>query len=177
MGGARQGPLRVGGRIIDRQLALLRQVADPVFVVAATARHFPDVSVEVVPDLIPGAGALGGIDTAIRSSQHARTLVVACDMPFPTLPLLQALAQRDADLVIPRSARGYEPLCAVWSDVCAEPIRRRIDRGEVKAGLEVEDVRGAEIGPDILRSWDPDGLLLMNVNTPHDYARTRRLTR
>ena len=36
----------------------------------------------VVPDDIPGMGALGGIYTAIVHSPCDRTLVVACDMPF-----------------------------------------------------------------------------------------------
>ena len=175
MGGIDKATLRIDGeRIIDRQLTLLRQVADPVFVVAREAGRFPDLPLDVVCDLIPGAGALGGIYTAIVSSPHPRTLVVACDLPFLTLPLLEALTRPcGADLVIPRSARGYEPLCAVWSAACAEPIRRRIARGDLKAAEAAADLRVEEIGPGVLESCDPRGLLFVNVNTPHDYERAR----
>ena len=31
-----------------------------------------------------------------------------------------------------------------------------------------------ELGPDDLSPFDPDGRLLLNVNTPEDYARARR---
>ena len=179
LGGVDKATLRIGrDRIIDRQLALLRAVADPVFIVSGHADRFSDLPVPVVADVTPGAGALGGIYSAIVSSPHPRTLVVACDMPFLTLALLRELGRpADADLVIPRSPRGYEPLCATWAAGCAEPIRRRIQRGLLKAALMVDDLRVKEIGPEVLASCDPHGLLFLNINTPHDYEHAQGLTR
>jgi molybdopterin-guanine dinucleotide biosynthesis protein A len=180
MGGTNKATLHVGElRIVDRQLTLLRQVADPVFIVSS-AHHeaFSALGIDVVPDAIPEAGPLGGIYTALVSSPHPRTLVVACDMPFLTLPLLHHLTRdTQADVVIPRSAAGYEPLCAVWSTAAADTIRRRIERGQLKAGLVVEELRVEEIGPEVLASCDPHGLLFVNVNTPHDYERAQGLSR
>jgi molybdopterin-guanine dinucleotide biosynthesis protein A len=179
MGGANKAGLRIGSeRIIDRQLRLLRQVADPVFIVAGTAEPFQDLQVNVVPDVVSGAGPLGGIYTALTASPCARTLIVACDLPYLSLPLLHRLAApSDADLVIPRTERGYEPLCAAWSAACAAPIWRRIQNGTLKTALVVEELRVEEIGPEVLASCDPHGLLFVNVNTPHDYERARRLGR
>jgi molybdopterin-guanine dinucleotide biosynthesis protein A len=177
MGGANKAGLRIGSeRIIDRQLRLLRQIADPVFIVAATAEPFRELQIEVVPDVVAGAGPLGGIYTALTASPRDRTLIVACDLPYLSLPLLERLAApSDADLVIPRTERGYEPLCAAWSAACAGPIRQRIQNGLLKTALVVEELRVEEIGPEVLASCDPHGLLFVNVNTPHDYERARRL--
>jgi molybdenum cofactor guanylyltransferase len=177
MGGANKAGLRIGDeRIIDRQLRILRQIADPVFIVAGTAEPFQDLEIEVVPDAVSGAGPLGGIYTALTASPCERTLIVACDLPYLSLPLLQRLAApSDADLVIPRTERGYEPLCAAWSAACAGPIWQRIQNGTLKTALVVEELRVEEIGPEVLASCDPHGLLFVNVNTPHDYERARRL--
>jgi molybdopterin-guanine dinucleotide biosynthesis protein A len=179
MGGANKAGLQIGNeRIIDRQLRLLRQIADPVFIVAGNADPFQELEITVVPDVVPGAGPLGGIYTALTTSPCARTLIVACDLPYLTLPFLQRLAApSDADLVIPRTGRGYEPLCATWSAACAGAIGRRIQNGTLKTALVVEDLRVEEIGPEALASCDPHGLLFVNVNTPHDYERARRLGR
>jgi molybdenum cofactor guanylyltransferase len=179
MGGGNKAILRIGDRrIIDRQLALLRQVADPVFVVSGRPDAFDDLGITVVPDVIPGMGSLGGIYTAVVSSPHPRTLVVACDMPFLTLPLLQWLTRPSAaELVIPRSERGYEPLCATWARTSGDVIRRRIDRGLLKAAMLVEELRVEEIGPEVLASCDPHGLFFVNVNTSHDYERAQELSR
>jgi molybdenum cofactor guanylyltransferase len=178
--GANKGALQIGHHtILDRQIALLRQVADPVFVVSSRDDVGRDLAgVTIVPDAFHGAGPLGGIYSAITASPRQRTIVVACDMPFLTAKLLQLLARdTTAELVIPRSERGYEPLCAAWSAACAEPIRRRIERGALTAALLVEELRVEEIGPDLLAACDPHGLLFVNVNTPHDYERARDLNR
>ena len=175
MGGARKAWLTVGGvRIIDRQVAVLRQVADPVFLVSSETAP-ADAELTMVRDRYPGCGALGGIYTAIVDSPRERTFVIACDMPFLSAPLLEHMQSIDADLVIPRTARGYEPLYALYTRTCAEPIRVRLERGDLVASVLPEGVRVAEIGPEALAVYDPDGLLCVNVNTPHDYQRAREL--
>ena len=122
----------------------------------------------VVADELPDAGPLGGIYTAISQSPCDRTLVVACDMPFLSAGLLRRLADVDADLVIPRTGRGLEPLCAVYSRRCAGDIHARLMRGEYEAAKLPAGVRVAEIGVD-------NDLAFVNVNTPHDYARAKGL--
>jgi molybdenum cofactor guanylyltransferase len=179
MNGANKAHLRIGAeRIVERQLRLLRRVADLVFIVSNRSDDFFGLGVEVVPDVIAGAGPLGGIYTALLASTRERTLIVGCDLPFLTLPLLERLAAPSAaDLVIPRSSRGYEPLCATWAAPCADVLRRRIEAGTLKAALVVEELRVEEIGKEFVTSCDPDGLLFVNINTPHDYERAQRLGR
>jgi molybdopterin-guanine dinucleotide biosynthesis protein A len=181
LGGTPKASLRLGaGRIIDRQVPILRAVAEEVFIVAPDAGPFADLGLNVVPDVIPDAGALGGIYTAIVASPCQRTLVVACDMPFLGAALLEHLVETDeADLVVPHGRQGYEPLCAVYARTCAEPIRRQIERGNLRAAAIPDAVRSilsvVEIGPEVLGEFDRDGLMFVNVNTPHDYERARSL--
>lgn len=177
MGGTNKASLRIGTeRIIDRQLRALAPVASPIFIVAPDAAPFEGLGLDVVADAIPDAGALGGIYTAILASPHPRTIVLACDMPFVTTELFRLMADvSDADVVMPRSARGCEPLCAVYSKACGPPIRARIARGHLQAATPPDGVRVAELGPERLAGLDEDGLLFANVNTPHDYARARTL--
>jgi molybdenum cofactor guanylyltransferase len=171
MGGTRKALLTIGGhRIIDRQLDVLRRIAEPVFAVSSHAAP-ADADIPIARDRYPDHGALGGIFTAIAESPHDRTLVVACDMPFLNGPLLAYMAGLDADVVIPRSARGLEPLCAVYSKACLDPIRSRLERGVLEAAMLPEGVQVAEVGLEVLTAYDPDGLLFVNVNTPHDYER------
>ena len=177
MQGARKGALTIGGaRIIDRQLTVLRQVADPIFFVTSPAvEPDADVHLDVVRDRFPDHGALGGIYTAIVSSPTARTLIVACDLPCLTASFLASMARIEADLIIPRTTRGYEPLCAIYARACAAPIRQRLERGTLEAAVLPEGVRVCEIGPEALARYDPDGLLFLNVNTPHDYDRAKAI--
>jgi molybdopterin-guanine dinucleotide biosynthesis protein A len=170
LGGLDKSRLVIGGRtILQRQIDLLHGLVDRVIVVADEPGRFADAGVPVVPDARPGCGSLGGIYTAL-------VLVLACDMPFVTTPFLARVleAGRDADIAIPRARDGYHPLCACYGPACAAPILRRMDAGAFKVMDLLSDVRVREIGPEEVAAFDPDDLLLLNVNTPDDLARAER---
>ena len=174
-GGIRKAQLRIGGRtIIERQLETLSAVARPLYAVSS-ADGISEGGLDVVRDRFPGRGALGGIYTAIAASPHDRVLVVGCDMPFLDPRLIEYMNTLDADLIIPRSARGYEPLYAIYSRACAAPIRARIESGRLEASVPPDGVRVVEVGEQALAVYDPHGLLFVNVNTPHDYERANTL--
>jgi molybdenum cofactor guanylyltransferase len=175
MHGLDKAALDVGGEsILHRQFAILSGVASDIFVVGRAPAGLPP-GIRVVADRIAGAGALGGIYTAIIESPHDRTLVLGCDMPFVTRQLLERLATEDADVVMPRTAQGCEPLCAIYTKACAEGIRKRIEHGDLRASVPAAGVRVVELGPDVLAALDPRGAALTNVNTPDDHTRAKSL--
>ena len=95
---------RVGGRakwalpigdttLLERQIGVLREVVDHLLIV--TARPIPvESDVPVVFDLAEGAGAMGGVLTAVSLAPTERTLVIACDMPFLSAAFLRHLIGR-----------------------------------------------------------------------------------
>lgn len=164
-----------GETILARTIRLLQHVTPHVFAVGDTYGAAAAAGLPVRTDLRPDSGALGGIYTAIETSPCDRTLVVGCDMPFLSEPFLKHLADyRDADVVMPRSASGYEPLCAIYGRAAAPGILARLERGALHAARPPDNVRVVEIGPEEVAAFDPHGLLFVNVNTPHDYERARR---
>ena len=177
-GGADKASLAVGrARIIDRQLAALAVVADDIRIVANEPGRYGGLGPRVIPDAIPGAGPLGGIYTALLDATHDRVLVLACDLPFVTAALLDRLVQESrtgdpVDAVVPRSARGIEPLCALYSTRCAAAARDRIESGALQVAGLLDAVRTRVLGPEALAAYD-EGALFENVNTPHDHERAR----
>jgi molybdopterin-guanine dinucleotide biosynthesis protein A len=176
MGGRQKALLVVGGRpILDRQLDVLRELADPIFIVGAVSPAWAERGLAAVADEIPGCGALGGIYTAIVRSPRPRTIIIGCDMPHLSRALLRHMIDVDADIVIPRSRRGLEPLCAIYARACAGAIRERLQRGEFEAAALPGGVSVKEIAAAALDAFGPDDLLFANVNTPHDYERARTI--
>jgi molybdenum cofactor guanylyltransferase len=178
LNGRDKSALLVGGRrILDRQLDTLRGWPGPILLVAAEPSRFDRFGLPVIADVLPGAGALGGIYTAVTAAPTRQTLVIACDMPFLHRQFLDQLAAwgRDVDAAIPRSVDGYQPLCASYSRTCAGPIRSRIEAGALKISDLLPVLRVREIAPWELRPHDPDGRLFFNINTPEDYARALTL--
>jgi len=176
LGGRDKSRLVIGGRtILQRHLELLRGLVDRVVIVANEPERFAYAGVPVLADVCPGCGSLGGIYTAVAGADSP-VLVLACDMPFVTAPFLARVLEAgwEADIAIPRSSDGYHPLCACYGPACSAPIRRRMDAGTLKVVDLLSDVRVRELGPDELAAFDPDGLLLLNINTPDDLARAQR---
>jgi len=176
--GRDKSAIAIGGRsILERQLAVVRPLTDRILVVAHDADRFAATGLPVVDDLIEGAGALGGVYTALSVAATPRVLALACDLPFLTGRFLAHLVTADpgADLTIPRSRDGYQPLCAVYARACLEPLRARLARGAFRLQDLTADVRTREIGPDELAPFDEDGTLFFNVNTPGECERAERI--
>lgn len=175
-GGADKSALTVQGQpIIERQLDLLRRLTAHAFIVGHTPSRFAHLAVDVVDDLVEGAGPLSGLWTALRSARTPRVLVVACDLPLLGEDLLRELIRRaeaddSADAVVPRDARGRHPLCACYHVRCAPALERRVRSRQLRLRDALDDLRVVEIGADELRALDPGGRALTNVNTPEDYA-------
>ena len=174
LGGIDKSALLVRGTsILDRQLRVLRSLTPHILIVASDEHRYREAGVPVVCDRIRGAGSLGGLYTALVEAPTDQLVVMACDMPFLTAPFLTRLVALGvgADAAMPRDARGLHPLCAAWARRAAPHLRARIDEGRLRIldALDGLDVR--ELDPGELARFDTDGTLLLNVNTPDDYAR------
>jgi molybdopterin-guanine dinucleotide biosynthesis protein A len=121
--------------------------------------------------------ALRGLVGALAAAAAPRVLVVATDLPLVTPDLLLALvAYPDADVVVPRSAAGFEPLCALYRREAVLPLARaRLARGELSLHGLLDELAPAVLGGAQLAAVDPDGTALLNANTPEDLARARAL--
>ena len=164
--------LRIDGHtILERVVASVSDLADEVFVVGRDDPALPGV--RAVPDARPGAGALGGIYTALLAARNPRCLVVACDMPFLNRDLLRHLIDLSAgyDIVIPRMGHWLEPVHAVYARTCLGPIRQLLDRGGKRIFDFFPDVDVRYVDREELEFFGPVDLSFFNVNTPDDLSR------
>jgi molybdopterin-guanine dinucleotide biosynthesis protein A len=169
-GGQDKSALMVSGRrIVDRQIDALSQVADEIWLVGRTSAP-PGVT--AIADRTANAGPLGGLETALSAATGDVTLVLACDMPYASAAFLSFLAElaHDVEAVVPRTERGYHPLCAAYTPQALAPVARRVAAGHLKmldllAELRLRVVTGEEID-----RFGDRHRLLANVNTPADYT-------
>lgn len=177
-GGCDKGALRVGGRSIRaRQLAELATLTRDILIVGGADGAEDETPSEGAPasrrvaDRVRGMGPLGGLYTALLEATGDLTIVIACDMPYVSAPLLGHLATlaRDADAIVPYTDRGYHPLCAVYARACLEPIARRLAAGRLKMTGLFDDVRVRVVAVEELRAFGDVDRLLANVNSPADH--------
>jgi len=169
---------RVGGMpIVERVLRALSAVTPDVVMIANSNEIARAVKLPWRSDTIPGAGALGGIYTALlwaMERERSGILAVACDMPFLSVGLLEWIlgvaAERDADVVAPEGGgrREIEPLCAWYHVDCVPSIRDALQRGDHRLISFHAAVRIRRIPIDTVSTFGDPGVLFMNVNTRED---------
>jgi molybdenum cofactor guanylyltransferase len=167
--GRDKGALIVEGRTIcDRQLAMLSGICDDLLIVGGGRRI---EGARLIEDTVPDSGPMGGVHAALEAAVHDAVFVLAGDMPYVTAPFAAYLLQlsRDADFVVPRTERGYHPLCAVYTRACVEPLARRLARRELKMIDLRADVRVRVVAASEIQEFGDCRRLLANVNTPAEY--------
>lgn len=174
LGGGPKGLLHRNGRTLaENARDVLQAVTGSVLLVSNEAQPYEALGVPVIADRIAGLGPIGGLEAALAHASTPWIIVVACDMPRLTVPVLTLVRDRDArfDAVVPRIGEHVEPLCARYSRSILPTVRDSIARNELKMSRLLSRVIVDEIDEDTLRAVDPELQATANVNTPEDAAR------
>jgi len=140
-----------GRTLLARMLDLARQVTPRVRIVGNREKFSPFAP--VIEDVFPGCGPLGGIHAALKSSQSDLNVLLAVDVPFVSLTLLQYSINRArnspaAAVTVPRSPEGWQPLCAVYRRQFADVAEKALAEGRYKIDALFERVTLEVIGED-----------------------------
>jgi molybdopterin-guanine dinucleotide biosynthesis protein A len=158
-----------GATLIEQVASRLRDVCADVLVVTNHPDPYQALGLRAVPDALPERRSLVGIYTGVLHA-GGPAFVCGCDMPFLCPALIRHMGDlaNSADVVMPR-VKDYEPLHAVYTPACLEPIKRVLAAGGRNAGILTE-VRARILEEPELRRFDPELRSLVNVNTPEEYA-------
>ncbi|MGD8402199.1 MAG: molybdenum cofactor guanylyltransferase [Anaerolineales bacterium] len=165
----------LGRPLIQRVVDRLSPIADEMIVTTNNPDDYRFLGLSLFPDLKPGRGALGGLFTALSSATCDVVAVVACDMPFANTSLIEAssrlLVEAEADVVIPDSGGGLEPMHALYRrETCLPAIESAIEADKWKLISWFPQVKVRIIQPDEVKTYDPSGLAFWNLNTPEEFA-------
>lgn len=178
--GEDKAQLRLGSQTVLARIAAELSIETTSVTLVGAHNTYADVLLKIVPDVHREWGALGGIHTALTSAQ-AWALVVACDLPFVTSQLfarLISLIDENVDAIVPVQSDGRpQPVCAVYRrDRCLPEVEALIGRGEHTPRALLANIRTRYVGPEALDDLAGAEKFFINVNTPEDFERARRLT-
>ena len=170
----------LGRPLIQRVADRLTPIADEIIVTTNRPDAYAFLNLRLFADIKPERGALGGLYTAIASAMHPIVAVVACDMPFASGTLIEAmsrlLVENEADVVIAKSEGGFEPLHAVYRrETCLPATEAAIDADQWKVIAWFPQVKVHTLTPEDVRRYDPTGLAFWNVNTPEEFKQAEEL--
>ena len=169
-----------GQTLAERVREALRPLCGEILLVANDPEPYAFLDLPVVPDLEPGQGPLMGLYSGLNAASGQLALAVAVDMPFLTPDFLRLLIEHAPgyDVVVPEADGQLHPLCAAYRPAtCLPAIADALARGQRRLIAFHPQVRVRRLPETELRRISPDLRTLMNVNTPAELDRARRLFR
>jgi molybdenum cofactor guanylyltransferase len=159
-----------GRSLLERSIEVARCITSDVRIVGSAGK-FGGLA-PVVEDIFPDRGPLGGIHAALRNSTSEFNLILAVDMPFLSPALLQHLVDRarasNALVTLPRTADGWQPLCAVYRRGFQELAETALRAGKNKIDLLFDGIDLCVVSNDELMTSGFSPSLFRNLNTTRD---------
>jgi molybdenum cofactor guanylyltransferase len=183
--GKAKGLLDFGGQPLIVRLAQLVEPLVSAVTAVGTHDEYAALGLPVIQDGEFGGsdetdgkvGPLAGIATALIASRSEWNLILACDLPYLTREwlnwLLGYVTASAAQIVIPKTAGGLEPLAAVYRKECADSVIAALRRGTRKVTDAIAALRVQVVSEVEWQQIDRDGRVLRNMNTPQDYQEAR----
>lgn len=167
----------LGGRpLVAHVLEPLQRLCEDVTIITNHPVDYECFGVDVATDILPGAGALGGLLTALVHTKCDPCLVVACDMPFLNERVIRKMFECDGrqDVLVPLWKNEPQPLHAFYSKRCIPFIRKRIEQRDFRIIDFYPDVSVQRIEEGLWKALDPDCLSFFNVNTSREFEEAER---
>ena len=171
-----------GELLLPRVVRLLREVVEPVVVVAAPGQDVPPLpeGVRVIRDEAEDRGPLQGLAAGLMAlqGQADAAYLSSCDVPFVRPAFVRrliALLGENA-ICVPRVGDYHHPLAAIYRLDVTEAVNRLLAEDRLRPFFLFAAVPTRVVEADELRDADPDFDTLRNLNTPEDYEAALRET-
>jgi len=128
-------------------------------------------------DSINDAGPMTGIATALERVDSQWVFAIACDMPFVSSGLVDAMAEKrdDHDMVVPFVGGSLQPLAAFYSKSCVPCMQSQLERGDRSLKSLIRKLDASIFTEGECKRYDPDLRSFLDLDTPEDVARVRSL--
>lgn len=169
--------LQLGGRsLLSRALDLARAITPDVRIVGDPEK-FAGFG-QVVPDIYPDRGPLGGIHAALSITPTDSNLVLGVDLPFLDLRFLQFLIAEaqsaDAMITVPWADGHFHPLSAAYRKAFLPTAEHALDQGRNKLDALFSEVPARVISEEELSAVGFDSAIFRNLNTPEDWEQSKQ---
>ncbi len=181
--------------LLPRVVRLLREVVEPVVVVAAPDQDVPALpaEVQIVRDEEKGRGPLEGLAAGLHALSHPSprsprsppspscrvveaAYVSSCDVPFLRPAFVHRMIELLGDhaIAVPKVGEFHHPLAAVYRLAVLDKVEELLQSNRLRPFFLFEAVPTRIVEPHELADVDAEFQSLRNLNTPEDYEAALR---
>lgn len=163
-----------GTLMINHIINLIRQLFTEVILVTNEPELFDGFAIDIVKDILPHRGPLGGILSGLLIANNDHSFVTACDMPFISREVIEGMVKEHEgnDVLVLKHDQGIEPLIGIYSKKCIKALEESLFVGQTNLNNFVSTLNAEiffyPVSPTAngTKSLPP----YFNIDTPQDYA-------
>ena len=154
-------------RIRDR----LQPFFSDMILVANNQDDYRFLEINMTADRYPGMGPLAGVHAGLSATHQETNLIVACDMPFVSAELAQALVEKCSgyDAVVPVIHGKQHPLFAVFHKRILPIVEDCLKNGDLRMKHLFERLHVLYVTEKDLGGFDDLEKIFFNMNHPSEY--------
>ncbi len=183
MGGQKELEVVNGETLLSRVINRIGLLSKEILIVTNSGHNFQleqfNRNITIVNDKYPGTAAIGAICTGLEYMKNKFGLVVACDMPFFSVNLLQYMIalSPDFEIVIPKVNNSFEPLHGIYKKSCITRIKELMANNNFTVYKLFETLKTRFVLEEEINKIDPDHFSFINVNTREDLEYANKLAK
>lgn len=147
---------------IEHIIKAILPITENIKLITAT-KEYDYLPYEKIPDIVVDKGPLGGIYTALTSSETQFNLILSCDIPLISTGLLSELISKhneEAEITIFASESRMHPLIGIYSKKVLPVIKSAIDNNDLKMMNLI-----ANVPHQIIKIEESENFHLTNINS------------
>lgn len=171
-----------GELMLPRVVRLLREVVNPVVVVAAPEQDVPPLpdEIRIVRDDEKGRGPLQGLAAGLAALPQTvdGAYLTSCDAPFLQTAFVRRLMELLGEhrICVPRVDEFHHPLAAVYRLDVLPVVNQLLAENRLRPFFLFGQVPTRVVEAKELADVDPTFQTLRNLNTPEEYEAALRET-
>ena len=152
-----------GQTIIEKVVSAVPAKKENVKIVTSSFQTFRFLKLEMISDIHPGLGPIGGVHAGLVDSAFDFNFFLACDLPLISTEVIQLVLDSHSgqDVFGVRTKKGLEPLCALYSKNCISTIDNQMKIKDYSLHSLLETIPSEFIEME-------NSNLLFNMNTKQD---------
>lgn len=163
-------PFGRGQTLIHSIVERLGGLFSEIIIVTRSPQDYRGLFTSRVVEDIYAAGPLGGLHAGLFYSSSQYSFVLACDMPFIDLRLVEYMLEvAKEDILIPVLNEKLEPLHAVYKKSCLPAIEKKIREKRFRVISFFPEVTVEYLPQSKIQRIDPHGTSFFNINTRNEY--------
>ena len=157
-------------KLIEVLVRELEKATAEVILITNEPEKISFLSHKKFADFYSVPSALTGLHAGLHYSNYETNFVLACDLPLFDARMVSFFCDQleNAQAVIPRTSKGYETLCALYSKACLPSIERMFAEKNYAIQSLLDRISVVTIPSEKIETVTHSGVF-MNMNTPEEY--------